>query len=392
MDTRRRAALAWLALLAPIGAARSDPKVEAIFAKARQVVTSARTLQAEGIWNFTMGGKTEGTLLVRLMKPNLGWITMNGSDGKPESLWICEGNEFVKVTMARKEFLRTSEAASYGGEWGGLLVSFPPLRTFYHPAFLTAGPEHRYAGTKETNGKTYQVVEIAGKTPPEGHTPFFEGRTRYFFGPDGLLEGTESEVKQGDRSGTRSFWLTKVKLNVPMTAAQFAYMPPADFKDDTGGPEAEQARMAADLLKEGAVAPEFRLPTPEGSELSLTAARKRKKAVLINFWFCRCSPCREEMPHLQKVYDDLKEKELEIVAVNANDSAADITQYVNDNKLTFKIVMGGSGEQYTLGKTYGVLGYPTSYLVDAATGKIVWRGLIFTEEALREALANMGLK
>jgi hypothetical protein len=41
---------------------------------------------------------------------------------------------------------------------------------------------------------------------------------------------------------------------------------------------------------------------------------------------------------------------------------------------------------------YGVRGFPTSYLVDATTGKIVWRGLIFTEEALREALANMGLQ
>jgi thiol-disulfide isomerase/thioredoxin len=353
MDTRQRAALAWLALLAPIGAARADPKVEALFAKARQVVTNARTLQAEGIESLNIGGKTyTGVLLLRLMKPNLGWMTMNGSDGKPESLWICEGNEFVKVTMARKEFLRTSEAASYGGEWGGLLVSFPPLRTFYHPAFLTAGPEHRYAGTKETNGETYQIVEMEGKPPPEGPTPFFVGRTRYFFAPDGLLEGTESEFKQGDRSGTRSFWLKKVKLNVPMTAALFAYTPPADFKNNTGGPEAEQTRMAADLLKEGTVAPEFRLSTPEGSELSLTTARKGKKAVLINFWFCRCSPCREEMPHLQKIYDDLKANGLEIVAVNAFDSASDVSQYVKDNNLTFKIVLGDSGEQFTLGKTY----------------------------------------
>jgi hypothetical protein len=83
---------------------------------------------------------------------------------------------------------------------------------------------------------------------------------------------------------------------------------------------------------------------------------------------------------------------LEIVAVNANDSAADITHYVNDNKLTFQIVMGGSGEQYTLGNAYGVRGYPTNYLMDAATGKIVWRGTIFNEEALRDTLADMGLK
>ena len=65
---------------------------------------------------------------------------------------------------------------------------------------------------------------------------------------------------------------------------------------------------------------------------------------------------------------------------------------MKDNKLTFKIVMGDSGEQFTLGKTYGVRGFPTSYLVDAATGKIVWRGTLVHEDALRDALADMGLQ
>jgi hypothetical protein len=284
MDTRRRAALAWLALFAPIGAAQADPRVEAIFAKARKDVTSARTLQAEAMQSFTQDGKTaNGLISLRLMKPNLGWITMKGSDGKPEWLAICDGNDFVDANMARKEYDRTPVATTYGGP--GLLRNLPPLRAFHHPAFLTAGPEHRYAGTKEANGRTYQVIEMEGKPPPEGRTPFFVGRTRYFFGPDGLLEGSEYEVKQQDRWGTMSFWLTKVKLNVPMTAAQFAYTPPADFKYLGRESEAERARGAASLLKTGVRAPDFRLPTPEGGELSLRAARKGKKAVLINFWF-----------------------------------------------------------------------------------------------------------
>jgi hypothetical protein len=282
MDARRRAALAWLALLAPIGAAQADSKVEALFAKARQVVTSARTLSAEGAWNSTMGGETGGmVLLLRLMKPNLSWITLNGSDGKPASLDICDGNDFVDVSIAQKEYDRTPIAASYGGP--GLVRNLPPLRAFHHPAFLTAGPEHRYAGTKEANGKTYQVVEIEGKTLPEGYVGCVS--KRYFFGPDGLLDGAEFEIKEPRRSSTSIFWLKNVKLNVPMTAAQFAYTPPPDFKYLGREPEAERARGVAALLKVGARAPDFRLPTPDGSELSLTAARKGKKAVLINFWF-----------------------------------------------------------------------------------------------------------
>lgn len=64
---------------------------------------------------------------------------------------------------------------------------------------------------------------------------------------------------------------------------------------------------------------------------------------------------------------------------------------MNEGKFTFKIVMGGSGQEYTLGKAYGVMAYPTNYLVDAS-GKIVWRGVGFNEAAMREALEQMGLK
>jgi hypothetical protein len=38
-------------------------------------------------------------------------------------------------------------------------------------------------------------------------------------------------------------------------------------------------------LKPGTVAPKWTAKTPEGPSLSLTAALKGKKALLVNFWF-----------------------------------------------------------------------------------------------------------
>jgi len=78
------------------------------------------------------------------------------------------------------------------------------------------------------------------------------------------------------------------------------------------------------------------------------------------------------------------------VAVNANDSEAKVQQYINENKWSFKIVMGGQGEQYTLGKAYGVQAYPTNYLV-GPDGKVLWRGVGFDETGLRAALAKAGV-
>jgi thiol-disulfide isomerase/thioredoxin len=95
---------------------------------------------------------------------------------------------------------------------------------------------------------------------------------------------------------------------------------------------------------------------------------------------------------LQKLYDELKSKGFEIVAVNyqANDSDQTIAKYVRDNKFSFRIVKGGSGD-YAVGKTYGVQAYPTNYLLDA-NGKIVWRGVGFNESALRAAIDKLGFK
>jgi hypothetical protein len=79
------------------------------------------------------------------------------------------------------------------------------------------------------------------------------------------------------------------------------------------------------------------------------------------------------------------------VAVNYSDSAEVINKYVAEGKFTFKIVMGGSGSNYALGKAYGVQAYPTNYLVDS-DGKIIWRSVGFDEQGLRAALEKMGLK
>jgi thiol-disulfide isomerase/thioredoxin len=91
------------------------------------------------------------------------------------------------------------------------------------------------------------------------------------------------------------------------------------------------------------------------------------------------------------MYDELKAKGFEIVAVNANDTVETVNKYVEEKKFSFKIVMGGRGQDYMLGKAYGVQAYPTNYLVDA-DGKIIWRGVGFDEDALRAALAKAGVQ
>ncbi len=43
-----------------------------------------------------------------------------------------------------------------------------------------------------------------------------------------------------------------------------------------------------------------------------------KKVVVISFWNIACKPCRKEMPKLQELYDELKDRGLEILAINTD--------------------------------------------------------------------------
>lgn len=267
-----RPALALLALLIPLGAAHADPKAAALLARARKVAESTRTLQAEATAFRLHGQEKESELfLIRLMKPNKGHVTVKLPDGKIAAQFLCDGTSLYFVNPAAKEYQRMP--AGRGG-LGTVLNFYAPIVAFYQPGSLIAGPEHRYAGTRKVKGTSYQVVTLVSKTPPGG-------TRRYFFRPDGLLEGMEAEISQAEPGGgTHQFWLRNVKLNAPMPAGQLAFKPPTGFNLSQPGGD-----VNASLLKEGADAPDFRLPTPDGSELSLTAAREGKKVVLLNFWF-----------------------------------------------------------------------------------------------------------
>lgn len=75
------------------------------------------------------------------------------------------------------------------------------------------------------------------------------------------------------------------------------------------------------------------------------------------------------------------------------DSAETINKYVAENKFSFAVGMAEQkeGGLYDVAEKYGVMAYPTNYLV-GADGKILWRGVGFNESEMRQALEKAGLK
>lgn len=111
-------------------------------------------------------------------------------------------------------------------------------------------------------------------------------------------------------------------------------------------------------MKEISPTPDFTLPNLSGKKISLKDFRG--KLVLLNFWASWCVPCREEMPAMERLYQEFRAKDFVILAVNVKDSKKDALAFVKELKLTYPVAFDPDGQ---VGLLYGAWGLPTTYLV-----------------------------
>jgi len=91
-------------------------------------------------------------------------------------------------------------------------------------------------------------------------------------------------------------------------------------------------------------------------------AAYRGEVVLLNIWATWCLPCEQEMPSMQRLYEELSPTGLKVVAVSIDtgDPAA-VREWVETRKLTFPVWHDPSGRIERLYQTTGV---PESFVVD----------------------------
>ncbi|MEK4439316.1 peroxiredoxin family protein [Paenibacillus sp. FSL K6-2862] len=116
-------------------------------------------------------------------------------------------------------------------------------------------------------------------------------------------------------------------------------------------------------IQKGQLAPDFTVKDLQGNQVKLSDFKGKR--VLLNFWATWCPPCRVEMPHMQKFFDDNQSENVVILGVNMTQTEKnkdDIQTFVDDEHLTFPIVLDEDGEVL---QTYQVIAYPTTYLLDS---------------------------
>ena len=109
-------------------------------------------------------------------------------------------------------------------------------------------------------------------------------------------------------------------------------------------------------------APNFQLTNLQEDVVNLADYRGQK--VIINFWTTWCRVCKAEMPHVEKLYEHYKDDNVVILSVNVTSqerNIADIERYVDEQQLTFPILLDEAG---VASKHYKVNAYPTTFILD----------------------------
>jgi cytochrome c biogenesis protein CcmG, thiol:disulfide interchange protein DsbE len=138
----------------------------------------------------------------------------------------------------------------------------------------------------------------------------------------------------------------------------------------SGGGSSESGRAAPPLPAKAL--------RPPGTSL----AELRGKPALVDFFASWCDPCAEEAPELRKLAASLGARAT-VVAIDWDDAGGPARAFVRRHGWTFPVLADTSG---TAGEKYGLVGLPTSFVLDPQ-GKIVatFRGPQ-SEARLRQAL------
>jgi len=76
---------------------------------------------------------------------------------------------------------------------------------------------------------------------------------------------------------------------------------------------------ASTVIVPATPAPDFTLRTSDGRALRLH--EQRGQVVMVNFWATWCGPCRQEMPHLNRLYGRYKDAGFLLLGVNVDEDA-----------------------------------------------------------------------
>ena len=123
-----------------------------------------------------------------------------------------------------------------------------------------------------------------------------------------------------------------------------------------------------EIVQGNVQAPALRLPDLAGKPVDLKDFKGQ--VVLVNFWATWCPPCREEMPSLWNLQNELRDYPFRVIAVNMGETTVEVNTFLPQAmKRDFVVLMDRQGGVL---QNWSISGFPTSYIIDKH-GRIRYR-------------------
>lgn len=129
------------------------------------------------------------------------------------------------------------------------------------------------------------------------------------------------------------------------------------------------APQTLSVVADTPMAPDFTLEDTDGKTYRLSDLRG--KVVLINFWATWCPPCREEMPSMQRAWEQLQEKDVVLLAVDVGEDADTVFQFTANYPVEFPLLLDHTGK---VADAWPLKGLPTTFVIDPQ-GRIAYRAI-----------------
>ena len=140
-------------------------------------------------------------------------------------------------------------------------------------------------------------------------------------------------------------------------------------------------------------APDFSLKDRDGRDFTLSdvvGANSKEKAngVILSFFASWCVPCREELPLLNSIVDDMKKKGVKVVIIGFLEDFETIGEMLTELKVNKPLVL--SDQRGLVAEKYGVRFLPITFFIggDGKLKHIIY-GEIENEKVLREKAGKL---
>ena len=128
----------------------------------------------------------------------------------------------------------------------------------------------------------------------------------------------------------------------------------------SGGEEDLLQKIGAKQIKDKKKAPAFCLEDLSGKKVELK--QFKGKVVFLNFWATWCGPCKEEMPSMEALYQQFREKGFVFLTISVDyEGLKPVKEFIEKQRYTFPVLLDPKSDTLD---PFEVKGIPTTFIID----------------------------